>query len=92
MTKTYPYIKYIPHLVVLRVIVVGPFFVVQKTAEFISNSLEKFMWKLDNALPEHYVEKWVEWEQLPLKNQKAIEQIAQKRKTDKENLKLITAL
>jgi hypothetical protein len=92
MTKTYPYIKYIPHLLVLRVIVVGPFFVAQKTTEFVSNYLEKFLWKLEDILPECYVEKWVEWEQLPLKNQRAIEQIAEKRKTTKENLKLMTAL
>ncbi len=39
-TKTYPYLKYIPHLVAIRLIVLSPFAIAQATAEFISNSLD----------------------------------------------------
>jgi hypothetical protein len=85
-TKTYPYLKYIPHLVVLRLVAFTPFAIAQATAEFISNSLEKFMYKLDEFLPPPYIEKQVEWSQLPKRNQEAIEQLAKARDTTKERI------
>jgi len=88
--KTYPYIKYIPHFVAIRLIVLGPFAIAQATAEFISNSLDKLFHKIDKFLPEPYIEKQVEWDQLPKRNQKAIEQIAQKRNTTKERILIQT--
>jgi hypothetical protein len=90
MTKTYPYLKYIPHFVVLRIVVLGPFVIAQETAEFISNSLDKFTHKLDKFLPSPYVEKNVEWHQLPKRNQEAIEYLAQKRNTTKERIMVQT--
>jgi hypothetical protein len=53
-TKKYPHPKYIPHFVVIRLIVLGPVAITHATAEFISNSLEKFMYKLDEFLPPPY--------------------------------------
>ncbi len=89
-TKTYPYLKYIPHFVAIRLIVLGPVAIAHATAEFICNSLEKFMYKLDEFLPPPYIEKRVEWDQLPKRNQKAIEQLAQKRDTTKERILIQT--
>jgi phosphohistidine phosphatase SixA len=89
-TKTYPYIKYIPHLVAIRLIVLSPFAIAQATAEFISNSLDKLCHKIDKVLPEPYIEKQVEWDQLPKRNQQAIEQLAQKRNTTKERILIQT--
>ena len=86
MTKTYPYLKYIPHFVAIRLIVLGPFAIAQATAEFISNSLDKFTHKLDEFLPPPYVKKQVEWDQLPKRNQEEIEQLAKARNTTKERI------
>ena len=88
--KTYPYLKYIPHFVAIRLIVLGPVAITHATAEFISNSLEKFMYKLDEFLPPPYVEKQVEWNELPRRNQKAIEQLAKARDTTKERILIQT--
>jgi hypothetical protein len=82
--KTYPYLKYFPHFVIIRLIVLGPFAIAQATAEFISDSLDKVCHKIDKFLPSPYVEKQVEWDQLPKRNQKAIEQLAKVRNTTKE--------
>jgi hypothetical protein len=88
--KTYPYIKYIPHLLILRIIVLGPFVVTQATAEFISNFLDKSARKIATFLPEAYIEKRVEWDQLPKRNQEAIEQLAKARDTTKERILIQT--
>jgi hypothetical protein len=90
MTKTYPYLKYIPHFVALRIVVLGPFALAQEVAEFVSNSLDKVCHKIDKLLPVPYVEKNVEWDQLPKRNQEAIEYIAQKRDTTKERILIQT--
>ena len=84
--KTYPYIKYIPHLLVLRIIVLGPFVVTQAIAKFISDFLDRFARKLATFLPEPYIEKRVEWDQLPKRNQEAIENLAKKRDTTKKRI------
>jgi hypothetical protein len=89
-TKTYPYLKYIPHFVAIRLIVLGPFAIAQATAEFISNSLDKVCHKIDKFLPSPYVEKQVEWDQLPKRNQQAIEQLAKARDTTKERILIQT--
>jgi hypothetical protein len=89
-TKTYPYIKYIPHFVILRFIVLAPFAIAQETAKFISNSLDEVCHKIDKFIPSHYVEKQVEWDQLPKLYQEAIEQLAQKRNTTKERILIQT--
>jgi len=89
-TKTYPYIKYIPHLFILRIIVLGPFVVTQATAEFISNFLDKSARKIATFLPEPYIEKRVEWDQLPKRKQKEIEQLDQKMNTIKERILIQT--
>ena len=88
--KTYPYIKYIPHFVALRLIVFTPFAIAQATAEFVSNSLDKLYHKMDKLLPLPYVEKQVEWDQLPKRNQEAIEQLAKARDTTKERILIQT--
>lgn len=89
-TKTYPYIKYIPHLLILRIIVLGPFVVTQAAAEFISKFLDKFARKLATFLPESYIEKQVEWDQLPKRNQQAIKELARVRNTTKERILIQT--
>ncbi len=89
-TKTYPYLKYIPHFVALRLIVFTPFAVAQVVAEFIYNSMDKLYHKMDELLPLPYVEKHVEWDQLPKRNQKAIEQLAKARDTTKERILIQT--
>lgn len=90
MAKTYPYLKYIPHFVAVRLIVLGPFVIAQATAEFVSNFLDKVCYKIDKFLPLPYIEKQVEWEQLPKRNQKAIEYLAKKRDTTKEQILIQT--
>ncbi len=90
MAKTYPYLKYIPHLVAIRLIVLGPFAIAQATAEFVSNSLGKVCHRIDKFLPSPYIEKQVEWEQLPKRNQEAIEYLAKKRDTTKEQILIQT--
>ena len=85
-TKTYPYLKYIPHFVAIRLIVLGPVAIAHATAEFISNSMDKLYHKMDKLLPLPYIEKQVEWSQLPKRNQKAIEQLAKARDTTKERI------
>lgn len=89
-TKTYPYLKYIPHFVALRIVVLGPFALAQEVAEFVSNSLDKVCHKIDKLLPSPYIEKNVEWDQLPKRNQEAIEYIAKKRDTTKERIMIQT--
>jgi len=89
-TKTYPYLKYIPHLVAIRLIVFTPFAIAQATAEFISNSMDKLYHKMDKLLPVPYIEKRVEWDQLPKRNQEAIEYLAKKRDTTKERILIQT--
>ena len=89
-TKTYPYLKYIPHLVAIRLIVLTPFAIAQATAEFISNSLDKVCHKIDKFLPSPYIEKQVEWDQLPKRNQEATEYLAKKRDTTKERILIQT--
>ena len=88
--KTYPYLKYIPHFVALRIVVLGPFALAQETAEFISNSLDKVCHKIDEFLPVPYIEKEVEWDQLPKRNQTAIEELARARDTTKERIMIQT--
>ncbi len=90
MVKTYPYLKYIPHFVAIRLIVLGPFVIAQATAEFISDSLDKVCHGIDKFLPLPYIEKEVEWDQLPKRNQKAIEYLAKKRDTTKEQILIQT--
>ncbi len=90
MAKTYPYLKYNLPLVALRIVVLGPFAIAQATAELISNSLDKVCHKIDKFLPSPYVEKHVEWDQLPKRNQQAIEQIAKRRDTTKERILIQT--
>ncbi len=90
VTKTYPYLKFFPHLVALRLIVFTPFAIAQATAEFISNSMDKLYYKMDKLLPLPYVEKQVEWDQLPKRNQEAIEYLAKKRDTTKERILIQT--
>ncbi len=85
-TKKYPYLKYIPHLVALRLIAFTPFAIAQATAEFIHNSMDKLYHKMDKLLPIPYVEKQVEWDELPRRNQEAIEQLAKARDTTKERI------
>jgi hypothetical protein len=89
-TKTYPYIKYIPHWFALRFITFAPLAVVQSTVDFISISLDKLYDKMDKVLPQAYVEKQVEWDQLPKRNQEAIEQLAKARDTTKERILIQT--
>jgi len=89
-TKTYPYLKYIPHLVAIRLIVFTPFAIAQATAEFISNSMDKLYHKMDKLLPVPYIEKRVEWDQLPKRNQEAIEYLAKKRDTTRERILIQT--
>ena len=88
--KTYPYIKYIPHWFALRFIIFAPLAVVQSTVDFISISLDKLYDKMDKVLPQAYVEKQVEWDQLPKRNQQAIEQLAKARDTTKERILIQT--
>jgi len=88
--KTYPYLKYKTHLVVLRITILAPIHLTFVAANFIAESLEKLRDKLDRALPECYTEEWVEWDQLPKRNQEAIEYIAQKRDTVKERILIQT--
>jgi len=88
--KTYPYIKYIPHWFALRIIVLGPFVVTLATIEFISNFLDKSARKIATFLPDAYIEKRVEWDQLPKRKQKEIEQLDQKMNTTKERILIQT--
>jgi hypothetical protein len=90
MAKTYPYLKYIPHLVAIRLIVLGPFAIAQATAELVSNYLDKICHKIDKFLPLPYIEKEVEWDQLPKRNQEAIEKLAKARDTTKEQILIQT--
>lgn len=77
--KSYRQIKYIPHLCVLRVIVVVPFAIASSISETLYNVLNKATEFISNALPVPYTEKWVKWEQLSIKEQKAIQKIARVR-------------
>jgi hypothetical protein len=43
-----------------------------------------------DLLPQAYVEKQVEWDQLPKRNQEAIEELAKKRDTTKERILIQT--
>ena len=90
MTKTYPYIKYIPHWYVLRLVVCVPFGIAWYISNFLAEKLEKFGDVLDDVLPQAYVEKHVEWDQLPKRNQEAIEQLAKARDTTKERILIQT--
>ena len=89
-TKTYPYLKYIPHFVILRVIVVGPFAFAWYVSNFISESLEKITDKLNDMIPVPYIQKWVEFDKLPHSRQKEIERIAKARDTTKERILIQT--
>lgn len=90
MAKTYPYLKYNLPLVALRIAVYAPVVIASSTANFIAESLDKFRDKVDKMLPQGYTEEWVEWDQLPKRNQEAIEYIAQKRDTTKERILIQT--
>ena len=57
--KTYPYIKYIPHWFVLRLVVCAPFGIAWYICNFLAEKLEKFGDVLDDVLPQAYVEKHV---------------------------------
>jgi hypothetical protein len=46
--------------------------------------------KIDKFLPSPYIEKQVEWDQLPKRNQEAIEYLAKKRDTTKERILIQT--
>ena len=84
--KTYPYIKYIPHWFVLRLVVCAPFGIAWYICNFLAEKLEKFGDVLDDVLPQAYVEKHVEWDQLPKHRQEAIEKLAKARDTTKERI------
>jgi hypothetical protein len=90
MAKTYPYLKYNLPLVVLRIAVFAPISIASGAANLIAESLEKFSDKVDKMLPQCYTEEWVEWDQLPKRNQQAIEQIAKRRDTTKERIMIQT--
>jgi len=90
MAKTYPYLKYNLPLVALRIVVFAPISIVSGAANLIAESLEKFSDKVDKMLPQCYTEEWVEWDQLPKRNQEAIEQIAKRRDTTKERILIQT--
>jgi hypothetical protein len=90
MAKTYPYLKYNLPLVALRIVVFAPISIASGAANLIAESLEKFSDKVDKMLPQCYTEEWVEWDQLPKRNQEAIEQIAKRRDTTKERILIQT--
>jgi len=90
MAKTYPYLKYNLPLVALRIAVFAPLKIASGAANLIAESLEKFSDKVDKMLPQCYTEEWVEWDQLPKRNQEAIEQIAKRRDTTKERIMIQT--
>ena len=52
--------------------------------------MDKLYDKMDKVLPQAYVEKQVEWDQLPKRNQEAIEYLAKKRDTTKERILIQT--
>ncbi len=86
MTKKYPYSKPIPHWFVLRILIVSPFALLYFIAQFITERLEKFGKVLDKVIPDAYKEEWVEWDQLPQREQKEIERLAKHRDTIKERI------
>ncbi len=79
MPKTYRHIKYIPHLYVLRLVVVAPFALAWYISNFVAEKLEKFSDTLDAALPKAYTEEMVEWDQLSPREQKGYKEIARAR-------------
>lgn len=88
--KKYPYIQYIPHWVILRLVVCFPFAIAWYICNFLAEKLEKFGNILEDVLPQTYVEKYVEWDKLPKRNQEAIESIAKNRGTTKEQILIRT--
>lgn len=86
MTKTYPYNKYLPHRIILRVSVMIPLMIAYKVSEFVFKTVEKICDRLDYLLGDGAEVKWVEFEKLPPRRQKYIEKLAKIRDVNKEQI------
>lgn len=81
--KPYCNTKYILHLCILRVIVVGPFAIARSISETIFNVLDKVTEVISDFLPVPYTLEMVEFDQLPKHKQK---EIIKSRKIAKEQI------
>lgn len=74
--KLYSHIEYTWYLLVLRVILIGPFVLIKGISDIISTVSEKVYWKLHEMLPVCYTETKVEFDQLSKREQKKIQELA----------------
>ena len=70
MPRTCIYYKYIPHLVAIRIILLGPFAVARAIADIVYGTLDKVVNGISDVLPMCYTVERVEFEMLPRREQK----------------------